>query len=384
MSEGPLENAERLLREDLAPVEDVLNTYGGPILRSGDLPELIELVEAVSPSGRWAVARWIESGDLTNGGAPSEAGDDPLAGVDLVNLAEFLERPDAFDPPAPVAYGIAYEGQATLLYGDPKGGKSTTAIGAGAAVSSGSPWMTHPTEAGPVLYLAAEGGRRHLLRRHAEFGARPENLDLVVPGVEPVKELRSLMQYRDYRLVVIDTLGKFMAPLGIDRWKQSEVDTVLTPLERTIREFGAALVALHHANSEGRPIDSTGFAAWADVLRKIEDGENERERVVTGRARFEVPDLRFQLFESEDGSELVPVDGDRDVKNRILDFLRSHEDATTRAIRSGVGADNNAIDAAVRELKADGIVTVDDSGIANNHRITENPRQHATSTEEAR
>lgn len=303
-----------------------------------------------------------------------------LGDVDLVNMAEWIDDPEAIAPPTPVACGMAYSRQVTLLFADPKAGKTTAAIALGAAVSSGSRWMGQPTLEGPVLYVAAEGSRGEILRRHREFGARPEAVDVVVPGTDPVGELRTLMDARVYRLVVLDTLGKWMAPLDVDRWKQSEVDTVLIPLERIIRGSGAALVAVHHANAEGKPIDSTGFAAWADVLRKVEDGTSDRERVVTGRARFSVPELRFRLQEDADESRLVPVDPKRETDERILDFLEGNPDASKRAIRDGVTGSRTEIDRRLESLIRDGVVQVDRSGRGHNHRIRQNPRRNRTAT----
>lgn len=36
-------------------VEDVLETYGSEIVRTGRLPELVELLDAIEPSGREAL-----------------------------------------------------------------------------------------------------------------------------------------------------------------------------------------------------------------------------------------------------------------------------------------------------------------------------------------
>jgi len=303
-----------------------------------------------------------------------------LGDVDLVNMADWLEDPDALAPPEPVARGMAYRRHVTLFYAAPKAGKTTVAVALGSAVSAGTRWMGEPTLEGPVLYLAAEGDRSQILRRHHEFGARAENVDVVVPGADPVAELRTLVDARDYRLVVIDTLGKWMAPLDVDRWKQSEVDTVLTPLERIVRDSDAALVAVHHANAEGKPIDSTGFAAWADALRKVEDGQSNRERVVTGRARFDVPDLRFRLQEDADGSRLVPVDPKRETEEKVLDLLEENPGASKRAIREGVDARAADVDRALEALVRDGLVEVDRSGRAHTHRIRQNPHGHAPDT----
>lgn len=303
-----------------------------------------------------------------------------LAGVDLVNMADWLDDPDALAPPEPVARGMAYRRQVTLLFADPKAGKTTAAVALSAAVSAGARWMGEPALGGRVLYLAAEGDRGEILRRLHEFGARPETLDVAVPGTEPVAELRTLAKARDYRLVVIDTLGRWMAPLDVDRWKQSDVYAVLTPLERVARESGVGLVALHHANAEGRPIDSTGFAAWADVLRRVEDGDGPRERVVTGRARFEVPDLRFRLVEDDSGSRLVPVDATPEAEERILDFLEGRPGASKRAIRDGVTGSRAEIDRRLESLIREGVVEVDRSGRSHSHRIRQNPRRHTDAT----
>lgn len=381
MSNDALEEAEQALRHGVASIDDVLDTYAPRILRGGgDLTDLIGLSEA-SPGGhgREAIARWVKRIEL-NGDRLAAEDESDLSEVDLVNLADFLDDPEALAPPETVARGLAYEGQLTLLYADPKAGKTTASVSVGAAVSEGRPWLSHPTLRGPVLYVAAEGNRRQILRRFHEFGARPEAVDVVVPGRDPLSELRALLDARDYRLVILDTLGRWMAPLEVDRWKQSDVDTVLTPLERIIRESGAALLAIHHANAEGRPIDSTGFAAWADVLRKVEDGQSERERVVTGRARFRVPDLRFRLEEDGERSRLVSVDPDRGPEEAILDFIEAHPECSKSEIRGGVRGSRQKIDDRLERLVEQRIVEQDRSGRSHEYRIAENPRRHGTAT----
>lgn len=72
-------------------------------------------------------------------------------------MADWLENPDSLAPPECYAHGLAYAGKLTLLYADPKAGKSTVSVSVGAAVSEGRPWLSHPATEGPVLYLAAEG-----------------------------------------------------------------------------------------------------------------------------------------------------------------------------------------------------------------------------------
>lgn len=337
---------------------------------------------------RNVVARTFEAGPgqvadvVEDARAELEGLDVPVtpSGVDLMNMADWMEDPDALNPPECIAHGIVYRGQNTLLYADPKGGKTTAAAAVTAAVSSGSCFMGPPTIQGPALYIAAEGDRDEIFRRLYEFGAKPENVDVVVPGTNPLAELRTLMEARDYRLVVIDTLGRWMAPLEVDRWKQSDVDTVLVPLEHIIRESEAGLLALHHTNAAGKPIDSTGFAAWADVLRKMEDGEGPRERVVTDDARFTVPDLRFRLGEGAEGSRLVPVDPDRELEERVLEFLEVNADASKRAVREAVSARATAVDDALKGLMEGGIVECDRSGPTHSYRIRQNPHGHATDT----
>lgn len=336
-----------------------------------------DAVRAAADAGPGEAARVVEEARtaLDRVSVPGALGD-----VDLVNMADWLDDPDALAPPEPVARGMVYRRHLTLFYADPKAGKTTVAVALGSAVSAGDRWMGEPTLPGPVLYIAAEGDRRQLLRRFHEFGARPEDVDVVVPGPDPVAELRTLVDAREYRLVVIDTLGKWMAPLDVDRWKQSDVDTVLTPLERIVRDSGAALLAIHHANAEGKPIDSTGFAAWADALRRVEDGDGPRERRVTGRARFDVPDLRFRLREDADGSRLVPVDPNREAEEKILELLEEEPGASKRAIREAVDARAKDVDRALNGLVRDGLVEVDRSGRAHTHRIRQDPHGHAPDT----
>jgi hypothetical protein len=310
---------------------------------------------------------------------------DDLGDVDRLTLREALNDPSLLEPPEPVLEGMGYRGQSTLAVGGPKDGKTTLLLSAAAAVSGGSPWLGSPTRQGYVVWLMGEGDRSQILRGLHRFGADPDAVEAVVAGANPVDELRQIVEAHEPALVVVDTWNTWSAALEIDGWKESEVAPVLRRMERIVREAGVALVLIHHSRkADDEPMGSTAIKAWADVVRTLKPGDGPQQRRIEGTARFPVPNLHYRLVEDADEARVEPVDPERAIEERVLEFLKVNPESSKREIREGVDGRNPAIEDAIASLERDGLVEVDRSGRAHLHRIAQDPYGHATGTVRAR
>lgn len=366
-----LEEAREAYASGVEP-ELLVETYGPELRDHGRVGDLEDVLDEHEHGVLWD---WIR-GTATNGDGPS-------SGVQVWDFAELAADPELTKPPEEVVPRLAYREHTTLMSSDPKGGKTTLAAAASAAVANGDPFLGRSTPQGQVLWVKGEGHRRMIFEYLNRFGAEPvaDRIQIAESGMEPLKELESLVGQYDPDLVVIDTWTSWTAPLDLDYWKAADVALPLRRLEQVARG-GPGIILLHHnRRSDGQPRGSGHIMAAVDLLRTVEEGEHERERKITGRGRVPVEPFRYRLVDSGDVSRLEVVDPEREVENKILDFLEANENATKRSIRDGVSAANAAIEEALSTLEQEGIVQVDRSGIAHEHRIAQDPHRHATGTD---
>lgn len=298
------------------------------------------------------------------------------------DYAEMAEDPDLLEPPDEVVPRIAFRQHITLCSSDAKGGKTTLAAAGAAAVANGQRFLGQPTRQGTVLWVKGEGHRRMVFRYLHDFGAEPVpgRITVVESGADPVTELETLVRRLGPDLVIVDTWTSWTASLGLDYWRAADVAPVLKRLE-TVARSGPALLLLHHnRRSDQQPRGSGHLMAAVDLLRTVEDGSHDRERKVKGRGRVPCDPFRYTLVEAGERLCLQLVDPNREAEERIMDFLEANPGASTRAIRTSVAGDNKALDEALKSLVGEGIVEVDREGRANEHRIRQNPHQHAAST----
>lgn len=298
------------------------------------------------------------------------------------DYAELCENPELTEPPKAVVPRIAFREHLTLVSSDAKGGKTTLAAAGAAAVANGDRFLGQSTGHGHVLWIKAEGHRGMVVQYLQRFGAKPvpDRITIVESGAEPVAELEKWTRSLEPDLVVVDTWTSWTATLGLDYWKEADVAPVLKRLEAVARSGPAVLLLHHNRRADQQPRGSGHLMAVADLLRIVEDGSHERERKVTGRGRFPCEPFRYALVEADDRMYVQLVDPDREIEERIFDFLETNPGVSKRAIRQAVDGDNRSLDRALQTLVEDGIVERDTSGPAHTHRIRQNPRQHATST----
>ncbi|MFI7996072.1 hypothetical protein ACFMKC_19945, partial [Acinetobacter baumannii] len=90
---------------------------------------------------------------------------------------------------------------------------------------------------------------------------------------------------------------------------------------------------LHHANKkDGKYRDSTAIGGAVDVILEMY-GEGAEPRIIKGRGRFEIPEIRVML--EPDGFRKVETP--TDVQDRVKRFIAAHPRCTMIKIKEGLG-----------------------------------------------
>jgi hypothetical protein len=166
----------------------------------------------------------------------------------------------------------------SILAGKPKIGKSWLAMQVALAVGIGGVALGKRAKRGPVLYLALEDPPRRLSERMIQM-RWPIDPDLPVEFmamgrfVDEVGNLRNgggerlarQIEYRSYRLVVIDTLSR---SVGGDQNDATDMTVALTPLQEMAHEHNCAVMLIdHHRKGFGTDPDAVG-----DILGSVAKG----------------------------------------------------------------------------------------------------------------
>jgi hypothetical protein len=276
-------------------------------------------------------------------------------------LRELLDRPELLAPPQAVLPSVAWRGRATLLAAPDKAGKSTLAAHGVAQLSRGGWWLGERTPQGRAVVCAPDEALGDTVRRLGELSTDPDHVRLLsIRPPDMLAGLRALLSSWPADLVVVDSLAEWArivrgaAPEDGD---SAGWGLVVRPLVQLCRDFGCALLLLHHPRrSDGQYRGSGEIAAAVDCLlemRAAGPGEDQSVRRITGRARWPVQAYAVALhgghFELVGGTELSA-----DV--RVLMFVERNPGTSKRAIREAVGGRATAVDEAIDALEARGAI----------------------------
>lgn len=213
-------------------------------------------------------------------------------------------------------------GALSVLYGESNVGKTFLALDLALHVAAGRDWRGNRVAElpGPVVYVAAEGGRGirnriEAARRcdpelveAANFYLLPMTLDLSQPG-EPEALVAALADLPSPpSLVVIDTLARSMG--AGDENSAKDMGRTIRALDHLRSETGAHVMLVHHSGK-----DSTKGARGSSALRGAVDTEIELTRdndVMTAEPKKQRdmplgPSFTYRLSDVELG---VDEDGD--------------------------------------------------------------------------
>lgn len=200
--------------------------------------------------------------------------------------------------------GWIERGTFSVLYGPPNVGKSFLALDMSLHVAARMPWRGHRVakDAGPVLYLASEGGRGFDNRVAAWRQAHPEvggeafdrlyicklTVDLHKSGDETdTAELIGLMRNLQPSLVVVDTLARAMGD-GEENGS-SDMGAFVRNVDRTRAQTDAHVMAIHHTGKDssrgGRGHSSLPAAVDTEIELKrdgpITEAAQKKQREMT-------------------------------------------------------------------------------------------------------
>lgn len=184
-----------------------------------------------------------------------------------------------------VVKGIIGPGELIVVYGAPKSGKTFFATDLCLRVAMALAWFNHRVNAGLVLYIASEMGKRAERRvwawlehhfgdvadRDLPFAIVPKVVNLLdeLHVERLVATLESLIATRGKPvLIVVDTLARSMA--GGDENSAQDMGRAIAVADRLRDRFNAATLLVHHAGKDatkgGRGSSALLGAADAYIL----------------------------------------------------------------------------------------------------------------------
>lgn len=188
--------------------------------------------------------------------------------------------------------GVIPASNVILLSGREGSMKTWLAMDWALAVAQGRGWLSRATKIGKVLYIDAEMPRDLFSVRLQALGTSPSLAiwrwqDRYFPSNFFDRQL--LLAARTYRLIVVDTLRRFMGKR--DENSATDMAAIMGGL-RELTRWGATVIALHHAPKDPEKREgyrgSTELGAGVDIvyaLRKHEEGGNVELRVRTTKTR---------------------------------------------------------------------------------------------------
>jgi RecA/RadA recombinase len=206
---------------------------------------------------------------------------------------ELIRASDLIDVPVKwLVEGILPADSFAAIYGRPGSYKSFAALYLSAMIASGREAFGRATEAGPVVYIAAEGGAGLKRRKDALFKAHGLPVDAQIYFIKAQVNLFSTLEDRDAiveairlvaiepRLIVVDTLARVAA--GADENQVKDMTQVINVLASIQDEFKATVLFVHHSGkSENGMRGSSALLASVDAEISCEkiSPEGSQERI---------------------------------------------------------------------------------------------------------
>lgn len=293
-----------------------------------------------------------------------------------MNDLELLES--KIEPPRFAVVGLVPEGL-TILAGQPKAGKSFSALDAAMSVASGGPFLGFDTgKAADVLYMALEDSPYRLQKRVSDWVTDRE--ESATGNIEFVTEWPSVQDgglalLEDYfgdfpnlRMVVIDTLAKFQPVSN----SYNKAYPSLTKLSEIGRKHHVAILCVHHAYrglraSGSKPAiesiqGSIGASAAADALLVLarETDSNNGVMRVTGKD-VETSDIPLKWKSNGGGWRLAGEDTQSrkeitPIRKAILQYLSDCPSSDARDIATGIGKPYESIRQLLWQMRDGGLL----------------------------
>jgi hypothetical protein len=299
--------------------------------------------------------------------------------LDVIRAAD-LAAPSSSAPPWLIEQ-LWSAGAVGVLGGAPKSLKTWLALEMAVSVASGSPCLaTFPVpSAGPVMLYAAEDAQPALRSRLASLSQHHRldlnNLDIRVIIEDSLRLDRDTDQQRLYdtlllhrpALLVLDPLVRLHS---LDENAAGEMAHLLAYLRTLQRQFGAAIVLVHHARKNVPASGSDGYSlrgssdlyAWVDSFLYLRRHQGQLLLSAEHRSASGAGPWPLELAQAESGPHLklastshaMESDPLRDQLLRLL--TESCQPRTAESLRSSLQVRNQRLVEALRQLCDQGTV----------------------------
>ncbi|MBO2534201.1 MAG: hypothetical protein CW342_15240 [Thermoactinomycetaceae bacterium] len=305
-----------------------------------------------------ALALIEEFADRATGVGQEEEEDD----IPMFDTAQMVNLP----PVKWLVEGLIPEDSFTLVAGEYGAGKSFVMLDVAFHVALGLDWHGRKVEeGGPVVYMAAEGGRG--LQKRIEAWMIHYNLDIddpiplytipkAVPLTNPIQFKRLMKKIPvGTKLMIIDTLHTFMEG---DENNAQDVKPLLDAIRQLTRQ-GISVAVVHHLNKSGSIRGSNSIPAGADAVFEVKRCEEDNRLIqvhCTKQKDFDIadcPDMYFRMeqvsLETEFGTSVVLTLDKSYTKQteraipitpkhlKIWQYINKHPGATSAEIIDGAG-----------------------------------------------
>ncbi len=301
-------------------------------------------------------------------GSTGEAASARLAQRTSWTAADLLTA--EFEPTRWAVEDVIPEGL-TVLAGRPKRGKSVLSLQIAGAVSSGGSLFGVNTEKGTALYLCLEDNKKRLQGRMRNQGWPTDancEIELSWPVFDKggMRALARRLRERQYRLVVIDTLARFLGG-GKDFNDYAVMSAALAELQRLALETGTPILVVTHTTKIGtgdegsKILGSTAIAGVADGFMVLEQTGGGRGWTLCLEGRdidqFEVSikrdpvTLTWQLAQGADG---IRVDS---LQAKVLEAIdAAGGSASCKEVADALGKDKALVHRELRALVRKGLL----------------------------
>jgi len=226
------------------------------------------------------------------------------------------DLPEEFEPPDELVENMLTAGDCSVFYGDSNSGKTFAVIDLAASIARGITWMGRRTEAGLVIYLAAESPasvrrrlqayQRHHRVRVLNFAIVKNPIDLFTDEADAEAIIALVKQVErergtKCRLIVGDTLSRLSA--GANENAGQDMGCVVKHVDRIRAETKAHFSLIHHSGKNA----ANGMRGWSGIRAAIET-EIEVTDSATGRC-IEITKQRDLASKGERvGFRLTPIE----------------------------------------------------------------------------
>jgi hypothetical protein len=258
-----------------------------------------------------------------------------------------------------------------ILAGAPKVGKSWLALQIAQAVAAGGYVLNQKVEKGSVLYLALEDSPRRIKGRMKKQ-QWPIGLDADFISIGDFqkaigdlnkggnKKLAAMIEKRNYRLIVVDTLSRAIKG---DQLDAGDMTTDLTPIQEIAHTYNITILLVDHHKKRkaeapdaiGDILGSTAKGAMADTILGLyrERGKLGAKLSITGR---DVEEKTIELFFEDTGcwQENNKNNGVTPQQDELQTILRNIGPVGVSELADTVGRNRGSVYKQLVELEKNG------------------------------